>query len=370
MLLLPEHFVGAKKLNISTDDPKYQEIYCGLLSNFVSVPRKPSVNLQIIVGFKGHYYVDFSFSVTDPRRLETFVGIQKKQKLREPPKMTVYFPETAISLLRFTVKVKFFLIIIFILSPEIRKFINVHDGPGTLCSKLSPFIKINTKVIYITSSFQSMIFLKSGFPNSTHAKYESLKNIVSKHMSQTESSLHKLSYPINECYNTYTVCIIEMKTKPWLYFNVTIMNIYHQYIERMLCDYGGIASYDIINARNKVISKLCYVHSGKYHYQNIYSNSSTAQLVIYSYKEYGPFNVTLHVTTTRCQAFTIDVCNLVNWNIEVSVCPIFQLKQMESQYLEQNNLYSDWMFGKALWILEPYNKIKRQYHMSVEFTGK
>ena len=58
-----------------------------------------------------------------------------------------------------------------------------------------------------------------------------------------------------------------MKTKPWLHFNVTIMNIYHKYTEKMLCNYGGFALYDIVHSKHTYLSKLCYNHPGKYHYQ-------------------------------------------------------------------------------------------------------
>ena len=240
-----------------------------------------------------------------------------------------------------------------------RKAMDIYDGPGTLCPKLKPVMKTDTNITYITSSFQSIIYLKSAYPNATTIKYVSQKNIVSKHMSQVETSLHKLSYPMRECNNTNSVCIIKMKTKPYLYFNLTIMNIYHKYTERMLCNYGGIAVYDIFLSKHTATSKLCYNHPGKYHYQNIYSKASTAKLVIYSYRKYGHFNVTLEVTTTRCQAFTIDVCRVHHQNFEVNSCVIVRLKQRSSKYFEENNLYSDWMFCRAYWDRQPFKETSR-----------
>ena len=288
-----DHDCRDQKLKIQT--PPYYglykeyELYCGLLSNFVSVPTKPLFSLQIIVDVpNGIYHVDFTFSVTDPGRVVTCI-YQCRQFYNKPSQWIVYFPKTAIFLYRFTVKLEFYLILKFILAPEKRNVIDIYDGPGILCSKLKPFIKTESNITYITSSFQSIIYLKSAYPNATMVKYMSHKNIVSKHMSQVETSLDKLSYPMNECNNTKNVCIIKMKAKPYLYFNLTIMNIYHEYTERMLCNYGGIAVYDIFPSKHTAISKLCYNHPGKYHYQNIYSKASTAKLVIYSYRKYGPF---------------------------------------------------------------------------------
>ena len=188
-------------------------------------------------------------------------------------------------------------------------------------------------------------------------------------MSQVETSLDKLPYPMNECNNIKNVCIIKMKTKPYLYFNLTILNIYHQYTERMLCNYGGIAVYDVFHSKHTTISKSCYNHPGKYHYQSIYSKASTVKLVIYSYRKYGPFNVTLDVTNTRCQAFTIDVCKVSHQNMEVNSCAIIQLKQRSSKYFEENNLYSHWMFCRVYWDTQPFKEISRRYTVGVKFIG-
>ena len=187
----------------------------------------------------------------------------------------------------------------------------------------------------------------------------SYKNIVSKHINQLGTRPVKLSYPMNECNTSNSVCIIKIKTKPWLYFNVTIVNIYHQYTETMLCNYGGIALYDILNSKHKSISKLCYSHPGRYHYQNIYSKTPTAKLVIYAYRKYGPFSVIPDVTTTRCQAFTIDVCKVHPQNVKANWCVIFQLKQESKKYFEENNLYSYWMFCRADWDYKHFEQISR-----------
>ena len=365
------------------------EIYCGLLSNFVSVPGKPSVQLEVMVHRQeSAYHVDFTFIATDPGRVVSYVikhrwnlkklsdmivyyhetggVIRHIQNSKEPSDMIVYFPETATFFYRFTVNVEFFQIIKFTLLSKMKRLIDIYDGPGILCSKVIPSSNTNVKVTYITSSFQSMIDLKScRFPNATNIKYVSYENIVSKHITLTESALKNLSYPMNDCYNTNHVCIIEMKTKPWLYFNMTIKNMYHQFTERMLCNYGGIAVYETLHST--LISKFCYSHPGKYYYQNIYSNTSTAKLIIYSYREYGPFNVTLDVTTTRCQAFTINICNVHSQIFEVNACVIFQLKQGSNQYFEENNVYSNLKFCRL--VQNPFDQIKRRHQISVKFIG-
>ena len=65
------HNCQQQKLEIHTYNLD-KELYCGLLSNFVSVPRNPSFHLEIEVEeANGIYHVDFTFSVTDPERVVT-----------------------------------------------------------------------------------------------------------------------------------------------------------------------------------------------------------------------------------------------------------------------------------------------------------
>ena len=165
------HKCQQQKLEIQTYISSLDnELYCGLLSNFVTVPRKPSFHIQIEV--KKHnliYHVDFTFSVTDPERVVTCI-IQCRKYYNKPLQWIVYFPKTAIFLHRFIVKVEFLLILKFILASEMRKTIDIYDGPGTLCPKLKPFMKTDTNITYITSSFQSIIYLKSPYPNATKYK--------------------------------------------------------------------------------------------------------------------------------------------------------------------------------------------------------
>ena len=182
-----------------------------------------------------------------------------------------------------------------------------------------------------------------------------------------EDDFHKLSSYDDKCISKSPVCIIQLQTKQWLYFNITIINMHHNHPISRLCSYGEVSVYDIINGKHKDNSKLCYVHPGNYIYQSIYTNSSTAELVIYSYREYGLFNVTLDVTTTRCQVFTIDVCNIVSQGIKVNSCAIFQLKQKANQIFEEHNLYSNWMFCRSYLTL--FSKASEE-NFNVKFTGK
>ena len=48
----------------------------------------------------------------------------------------------------------------------------------------------------------------------------------------------------------------------------------------------------------------------KYKYRNIYTQNSEMLLVLYSYKQYSKFSLTLSVSTSQCKATTIHICEL------------------------------------------------------------
>ena len=353
------------------------QVYCGLLSKFIVIPPDNQlIGIEIKMWFPHVYFdVKFFFSVTDPDRVTS--ETTKQHDIFMFNSWTVYFPQTGLLLQRLILKVKRFLSLKITVRSTIDTEADVYDGPDLFCSKIKPVTTNETEIIhiFITSSFQSIIYLRFfyGSANVTDKKdridYISQKHTISKTISFMEDGFHRLSNYDNKCTSNRPVCIIQLQTKQWLYFNITITDMHHNHPVSRLCSYGGVAVYDIINGKHKDISKLCYVHPGNYIYQNIYTNSSDAELVIYSYREYGLFNVTLDVTTTKCQVFTIDVCNVVSKGIQVDSCAIFQLKQKANQIFEEHNLYSDWMFCRSYLTHDLFSKVSKETFY-VKFTGK
>ena len=343
--------------------------HCGLLSNFVVFLVGIDIGMDIRIWTQHIYFdIEFAFSVIDPGTVIS--KVPRRSDIFRFSSWRVYFPHTGLFLQRLIFKVKSFLSLKITVRSRIGIEANVYDGPGILCRKINPGTLNETGVvnIYVTSSFQSVIYLKS-YVNDVKDRlldFRSHKRFISKSIFIIEDNL---SYSADKYFNKNPAWTIKLQTKPWLYFNITIRNISHNHPESMLCSYGGVSVFDIINGKHKDVSKLCYVHPRNYTYQNIYSNSSTAQIVIYSHREYGPFNVTLDVTTTRCQVFTIDVCNVVSQGINVDSCAIFQLKQKANQIFEENNLYSSWMFCRSYLRHHLFEWVLKEF-FNVQFTGK
>ena len=355
------------------------QVYCGLLSNFIVIPPDNeliAIKLKTYIE-RVYFDVEFDFSVTDPDRITS--ETTRQGDILRFSSWVVYFPQTGLFLQRLILKMKQFISFKITVMLTIDMRVDVYDGPGLLCSKINPD---TTNVqqqqiiqIYFTSSFQSVIYIRSLYSttnvNDTKGiiDYISHKHFISKNISLMEDDFYKLSNYDDKCTSKNPVCIIQLQTKQWLYFNITIRNMSHNYPIGSLCNYGGVSVYDIINGKHQPVSKLCYVHQGNYIYQNIYTNSSTAELVIYSYIEYGLFNITLDVTTTRCQVFTIDVCYVVSQGITVNSCAIFQLKQKANQIFEEHNLYTNWMFCRSYFAYKIFSKFSKEF-FDVNFTGK
>ena len=348
------------------------QLYCGLMSNFISVPAENEFHIQMRKSYKSYsyYFVYFTFSLTDSGRVVSIPT--SSMEISAFNKWMVYFPETGLVLQRFILKGKYFLHLKITLTLALENLVDIYDGPGLLCSKIKPSERDIAKVSYFTTSFQCIIYLKSYFHQRERSIKEFLeyvfhKNLIRRDFTLKEGTLLQLSD--SECFiHYYHVCMTQLKAKQWLYFNITIKYISHEYKENMLCTYGGIVAYDIINSKHRDISRLCYVHQGNYSYRNIYSNTSAALLVIYSYREYGVFNVTLDVTITRCQIVYINVCEVSSQSIQVNSCVICQLKQLANKRFEENNLYSNWIFCRGYFDISPFTEKMRKYFINVKFT--
>ena len=193
-------------------------------------------------------------------------------------------------------------------------FIKVHDGPGTLNNILKPIVSKGDIVLYTTTTFQSVIVLitkNNIFLNTTFMIYNTTMF----------SDIHKIFYlkknhsilitSENELIDT-EVNVVKIETLTELYLNITIHHMNYTGKNHSSCGFAGLTSYDInTNGTFKKISTIC--HRNNYQeckYRNIYTQNSEMLLVLYSYKQYSKFSLTLSVLTSQCKATTIDICEL------------------------------------------------------------
>ena len=345
---------------------------CGLYSKFPYIPPGRKFNM-IINKTWAETYVDvyFSYSVIDIGRI--FTSVELQSMLFNSPKYSLLFNITSTEITKQWIKTNHTHFLV--LSPsDIPIEFNFYDGPGIL----SPKIKPSNWDLIITSSFQCLMVMEYkifNFPYKTGTFFKvametsRLNKIFQKHFLKSKNRIIISSSSINCSTST---CNFFLLSNQSLFINVQVNNISSSFTESMLCDYGGIAVYSIKGNMYNKISSLCHAQSGNYSYQRIYSNSSEAWLGLYSYKEYGEFNVTLTVSTTKCPTITIDVCTINNTYVEANTCIIIQFKQLNNIINEENNLHSKVQFcGHGYLFVVPFSEYwTNKWFLYIKFRGK
>ena len=76
------------------------------------------------------------------------------------------------------------------------------------------------------------------------------------------------------------------------------------------CSFAGLSVYSFEKEESyQETSTICESFNGLYKYRPIIANSSSAIFVVYSYKEYGTFNLQLLVSATKCKLRKIHTCD-------------------------------------------------------------
>ena len=92
--------------------------------------------------------------------------------------------------------------------------------------------------------------------------------------------------------------------------NLTLMNVTYSGFNDPLCTFAGITLYGLNNNSYKEITNLCTSVDSIFTYRDIYSKSIETLLVVYCYKEYGILNLTMQLSTTKCEPVKINTCAL------------------------------------------------------------
>ena len=90
-----------------------------------------------------------------------------------------------------------------------------------------------------------------------------------------------------------------------------------------------MTSYDITENRTfSKISTICNSNNNQeYRYRNIYTQKSMVLLVMYSYKKYANFNLTLSVITTQCKATMMNICELLHDPLSLEATSYFSVRK-------------------------------------------
>ena len=319
-----------KHLNVWT------HIYCGFQSTSMCFP--PHRNVEIKLSFERYSSHDIlmRYSVTDTQLMVS--SLQNKTKYlqyhnkihkrqQEFVNWRINLPRQRVQFIRLTLQFEKYRYLR-IRFPSIQYLVEAFDGPGTLSPKLSSTFLNDDLYEIITSSSQCILNVCIGCLNSIIYLYQ--LDVNSFYLPEREKIVlndQNISSFTSDYSNQKTnkkVDIIKILAPNNMQLNVTIHNLFHNFKRNFLSSYGGFVVCDIKKMKyNQKISSKCYSHTDVFRHQSIYSKSSTILYVAYSYREYGSMNLSVRVSTTKCNIVRV---NCEPWNViqNIEECTVFQ----------------------------------------------
>lgn len=295
--------------------------FCGIHSKTIICSRCPHVGVVTQLQHFILHDTKLSFSIIDLQRIVS-TSISRNLEANTQVMNSIWDVEmgTFASLIacRLAVeKYKTLLVSVFV-TTEVS--LEVYDRPGPLSPLLGCATKAHSNISTIlckTSSFQCTVF--------AYYKSNVLIDYIAKHMpgqmigalETNYSSSQTILYPGKQFCQLFHLCLFNVRADPGFRVNISVANMTHigrNNSGNCLC--AGLSVYD----KKKEISTVCQnpVHTlessafknSLYRFRNIFSSNNKALLAIYSYKEYANISLTFVVSSTKCRAIQIDVCDI------------------------------------------------------------
>ena len=294
----------------NTNKNPYSFTYCGIVPFFTLYPSSNKVTISVEVEL---YLVSFesiiSYSVIGSHQIRSY-QVKSKNMVLPIEVLRFFIPE--LYFLRYELQVERYEILHISCNKSEYSFIKVHDGPGMLDNILEPIVSEGDILLYTTTTFQSVITLitkKIGLLDTTFLMYNTTMS-RNKHKTIYPQKNHSILVMSENKLIDTEVHMIKIETLTKLYLNVTIHQMNYIGKNHSSCGFAGLTSYDIYtNGTFEKISTVCHSNNyQEYTYRSIYTQNSEMLLVLYSYKQYSKFNLTLSVSTSQCKATTINIC--------------------------------------------------------------
>ena len=301
--------------------------YCGIVPSFKLYLSSNKVTLEIYV----RYFVSFSsmisHSVIDSHKIKSY---HVKNKNSVAPISVMRFLISESYLLKYKIQVESFEMLNILYNISQYELIEVYDGPGELYNLLEPFASKGNMVLFTTTTFQTFIFLC--IKKKTYHVLFMTYNVVMSMSTQKDIYVEKnhMQLIISEVeLNNTEIAIMKIETQEHYFLNITIQHMEYEGKNHSSCGFAGVTSYDITGNRTfSKISTICHSNNNQeYRYRNIYTQNSMILLVVYSYKKYSNFNLTLSVTTTQCKATMMNICELPHDPLSLEATSYFSVRK-------------------------------------------
>ena len=295
-------FIGY--ITVYSKDLKFQ--YCGIYAAMINYQDSSEVNVTLNAHIQIMFNVSISFSVIDSGFIQSYSSPNYTKFL---PTWALYFVVNIVTLQRIHIQVE--RLYSLRIKINLSKFIsvNIYDGPGTI----SPMVYTDQYIH--TSTFQCVLYPLTRHKETVRTNLNQImyssKNLTHLKKVEIEADyLGTLHYFTGMCTGNSDACLIILSTKNPYNVNISISYFLYKGRDNLHCFFAGLTSYVPNNNNLNIISQICFTNDRFYKHQNIYSNTSSILLIIYSYKEYGLLNITLAISSTTCKAISINICSL------------------------------------------------------------
>ena len=293
-------------VNYSPEGPQYF-MFCGIHSNLINYPDSSNVTLLIsgistynFRSFPIHYQVILFYSVIDDMRI--YQNTSSKYNILQGRLIwSLYLKQANITVTSIMMKAAKYQHFVIKFMMDSLIFMEIFDGPGTL----SPLVLKNNQNLYVTSTFQSLIHiwasvlqeiqLLCGFTYEIHKI--NINNFFKINGANSFITSNGHTFEVWKVFSFSTL-------------NMTILNVTYNGINDPLCTNAGISFYSLNNNSYREITTDCFSLTSIKTKKNMFSSSNESLLVIYSYTEYGKFNLSVNLSSTKCKPVQVNACAL------------------------------------------------------------
>ena len=287
--------------------------YCGIVPSFTLYLSSNKVKLDIYVDYLITFSSTISHSVIDSYKIKSY-PVKSNNSITITPISMIEILICESYLLKYEVQVQSFEILNVLCNVSQYELIEVYDGPGELYNKLEPFASKGNMALFTTTTFQTFIILctkKKGYYHTLFITYNTEMSMSPQKYIYVEKNHIQLITSEMELNNS-EIKIMKIKTEEHSFFNISVNHMEYKGKNHSLCGFAGVTACDITgNGSFSKILTICHNNNNQeYRYRNIYTQNSVILLIIYSYKKYSNFNVTLSVNTTQCKVTMMNICEL------------------------------------------------------------
>ncbi len=349
---------------------KQCQSFCGIHSMFYFIPKQQFVIISTKVVSSSHF-TNLSYSIIDANKIHSIV-VKEPIKLLDKHQL-FQINTNCLGLLYVSIfKVYQLMLQIKIVTHESAV---VFDGPGVLSPRSRPML-IGKREFYKMSTFQCVVRLFKHLTQSCAVdrtiQYTShCANITQVTLNSNATLV--MSYSSMKLGRRNHMSVFKYVSSSADRINITINFIRYKGQTSVSCGYSGITIYNAsLDKPDKELETFCKGYSMSTRYRNIYSESHTVFLTLYSYIQYASLNISVSASVTHCKLFKVNPCAVLpksmpygrlfnrnfvgheTYRIQDKACVVVQVTPKYEGKEDRFSVYQS-VFDRCFFSVKPHN---------------